>query len=180
MKDFDWVIGKSFGELTILSYTAPLKELRHQRKCICQCSCGKQVEKRLSRVLGDEVKSCGHLRSQAGKEFSSNLDHKKAYEVRTSKDKPMSNSHTGIRNIAKAENGDGYRVYISRHGKHYRKRAKTLAEALLVKKELIRQAEEEFGMEILRGMNAHLQASRCQVFTHLQDTFFYLGSILSM
>lgn len=152
MKDFDWVIGKSFGELTILSYTAPLKELRHQRKCICQCSCGKQVEKRLSRILGDEVKSCGHLRSQAGKEFSSNLDHKKAYEVRTSKDKPMSNSQTGIRNIAKSENGDGYRVYLRRHGKHYHKRAKSLAEALIIKKELIRQTEKEFGEVIYKDL----------------------------
>lgn len=143
MKDFDWVIGKRVGELTILSYTPPLKKLRHQRNCTCLCSCGKQVEKRLSRVLGEEVKSCGHLRSQAGKDFSSNLDQKKAYEVRTSKDKAMSNSQTGIRNIAKAENGDGYRVYLSRHGKHYHRRAKTLAEALLVKKELIRQAERD-------------------------------------
>lgn len=29
MKDFDWVIGKRIGELTILSYTPPLKKLRH-------------------------------------------------------------------------------------------------------------------------------------------------------
>jgi hypothetical protein len=150
MKDFDWVIGKRVGELTILSYTPPLKKLRHQRNCTCLCSCGKQVEKRLSRVLGEEVKSCGHLRSQAGKDFSSNLDQKKAYEVRSSKDKAMSNSQTGIRNIAKAENGDGYRVYLRRHGKHYRKRAKTLAEALLVKKELIKQAERDFGEVIYK------------------------------
>ena len=100
--------------------------------------------------MGDEVKSCGHLRSLSGKIHSVNLDQIKGYEARTSKDKAMSNSHTGIRNIAKAENGDGYRVYISRHGKHYRKRAKTIAEALLVKKELIRQAEEEFGEVIYK------------------------------
>lgn len=124
MKDFDWVIGKQVGELTILSYTPPLKELRHQRNCTCLCSCGKQVVKRLSRVLGEEVKSC--------------------------KDKAMSNSQTGIRNIAKAENGDGYRVYLRRHGKYYRKRAKTLAEALLVKKELIKQAERDFGEVIYK------------------------------
>jgi hypothetical protein len=150
MKDFDWVIGKRVGELTILSYTPPLKKLRHQRNCTCLCSCGKQVEKRLSRVLGEEVKSCGHLRSQAGKDFSSNLDQKKAYEVRSSKDKAMSNSQTGIRNIAKAENGDGYRVYLRRHGKDYRKRAKTLAEALLVKKEFVRKAERDFGEVIYK------------------------------
>lgn len=150
MKDFDWVIGKQVGELTILSYTPPLKEIRHQRNCICQCSCGKQVGKRLSRVLGEEVKSCGHLRSLSGKINSVNLDQSKGYENRTSKDKAMSNSQTGIRNIAKAENGDGYRVYLRRHGKDYRKRAKTLAEALLVKKELVRKAERDFGEVIYK------------------------------
>ena len=150
MKDFDWVIGKQVGELTILSYTPPLKEIRHQRNCTCLCSCGKQVETRLSRVLGEEVKSCGHLRSLSGKAHSDNLDQSKGYESRTSKDKAMSNSQTGIRNIAKAENGDGYRVYLRRHGKHYRKRTKTLAEALLVKKELIKQAERDFGEVIYK------------------------------
>lgn len=150
MKDFDWVIGKQVGELTILSYTPPLKELRHQRNCICLCSCGKQVETRLNRVLREEVKSCGHLRSLSGKIHSDNLDQKKGYEARTSKDKAMSNSQTGIRNISKAENGDGYRVYLRRHGKQYRKRAKTLAEALLVKKELIKQAERDFGEVIYK------------------------------
>lgn len=151
MKDFDWVIGKQVGELTILSYTPPLKEIRHQRNCICLCSCGEQFETRLSRVLEEEVKSCGHLRSLSGKIHSVNLDQKKAYEARTSKDKAMSNSQTGIRNIAKAENGDGYRVYLRRHGKQYRKRAKSLAEALLVKKELIKQAERDFGEVIYKA-----------------------------
>ena len=32
MKDFNWVIGKSFGELTILSYTAPLKKTQTPKK----------------------------------------------------------------------------------------------------------------------------------------------------
>ena len=77
-----------------------------------------------------------------------NLDQKKAYEARTSKDKAMSNSQTGIRNIAKAENG--YRVYLRRHGKYYRRRAKSLAEALLIKRELIKQAERDFGEVIYK------------------------------
>lgn len=151
MKNFDWAIGKRVGELTILSYTAPLKELRHQRICTCLCSCGVKFETRLNRVLREEVKSCGHLRSLSGKAHSVNLDQKKGYEARTSKDKPMSNSKTGIRNIARAENGIGYRVYLRRHGKQYRKRAKSLAEALLIKKELIKQAERDFGEVIYKG-----------------------------
>lgn len=30
MKDFDWVIGKRVGELTILSYTLPLTKNLHK------------------------------------------------------------------------------------------------------------------------------------------------------
>ena len=97
------------------------------------------------------MKSCGHLRSLSGKIHSINLDQFKGYESRTSKDKAMSNSQTGIRNISKAENGDGYRVYLRRHGKQYRKRAKSLSEALLIKKELIKQAERDFGEVIYKG-----------------------------
>ena len=96
------------------------------------------------------MKSCGHLRSLSGEIHSVNLDQIKGYDTRTSKDKAMSNSKTGIRNISKAENGDGYRVYLRRHGKQYRKRAKSLAEALLVKKELIKQAERNFGEAIYK------------------------------
>ena len=97
------------------------------------------------------MKSCGHLRSLSGEIHSVNLDQNKGYDTRTSKDKAMSNSKTGIRNIAKSENGDGYRVYLRRRGKQYRKRAKTLAEALLVKKELIKQAERDFGEVIYKA-----------------------------
>lgn len=41
-------------------------------------------------------------------------------------------------------------MYISRHGKTYRRRAKTLEEAKLIKKELIKKAEKEFGEVIYK------------------------------
>ena len=150
MKNYDWAIGKKFGELTILSYTMPIKEHKYQRDCVCLCSCGEEIVTRLNRVLRGDTNSCGHLRSEMGKKYSSRLDQTKAYEARTSVDKPLSTSTTGIRNISKSDNESTYRVYISRHGKTYRKRAKTLEEAKLIKKELIKKAEKEFGEVIYK------------------------------
>ncbi len=151
MKNYDWVIGKKFGKLTILSYTAPIKQHSYQRECTCLCSCGKEVVTRLNRVLRGDTTSCGHLRSEMGKRYSNKLDQIKAYESRTSVDKPISTSTTGIRNISKSDKESTYRVYISRHGKTYRRRAKTLEEAKLIKKELIKKAEKEFGEVIYRA-----------------------------
>lgn len=67
MKNFDYVLGQKYNELTILSYTPPLKDKRHLRDCTCQCSCGKEVTLRLSKVIRGEVLSCGHLQVEAGK-----------------------------------------------------------------------------------------------------------------
>lgn len=56
MKNYDWAIEKKFGELTILSYTMPIKEHKYQRDCVCLCSCGKKIVTRLNRVLrGDTI-----------------------------------------------------------------------------------------------------------------------------
>ena len=43
MKDFDWVIGKQVGELTILSYTEPLKELRHKETVLAYAVVGSRL-----------------------------------------------------------------------------------------------------------------------------------------
>ena len=94
MKNYDWAIEKKFGELTILSYTMPIKEHKYQRDCVCLCSCGKKIVTRLNRVLRGDTNSCGHLRSEMGKKYSSRLDQTKAYEARTSVDKPLSTSTT--------------------------------------------------------------------------------------
>lgn len=69
--DYSDVVGKTFGELTILSYTKPQKENHYRRMCRCKCACGKVVDKRLTYVLNGKTKSCGHLRSEvAQKDYS--------------------------------------------------------------------------------------------------------------
>lgn len=62
-KDYSNLIGKQFGELTILEISEPIKTKRSNRMCICQCSCGKVVAKVLNSVLSERVRSCGHLYS---------------------------------------------------------------------------------------------------------------------
>ena len=95
-KDYSYLIGTKINELTILSYSVPIKELGSKRLCTCECSCGVVRDYLLSKVLNNEVKSCGHL--IVGK--PENLNQRKAYLTRTSKDKPLvTNQSTGIRNI---------------------------------------------------------------------------------
>lgn len=62
-KDYSNYINKQFGELTILSISEPIKELKSQRICKCACSCGKEIEIRLANVLNGTTESCGHLRT---------------------------------------------------------------------------------------------------------------------
>lgn len=62
-KDYSYLIGKTYGELTILEISEPIKTKRSNRMCICQCSCGKVVAKVLNSVLSERVRSCGHLYS---------------------------------------------------------------------------------------------------------------------
>ena len=150
MKNFDYVLGQKYNELTILSYTPPLKEKYHLRDCTCLCSCGKEVTLRLSKVLRGEVLSYGHLQVDAGRR-TQNLDKEKSYQARTSKDVPQSNTTTGIRNIAWLETEKKYRVTVTRHGKVFSERADTLKEAIECKRRLVNEAEEYFGGKIYKN-----------------------------
>ena len=150
MKNFDYVLGQKYNELTILSYTPPLKDKRHHRDCTCQCSCGKEVTLRLSKVIRGEILSCGHLQVDAGRR-TQNLDKEKSYQARTSKDVPQSNTTTGIRNIAWLETEKKYRVTVTRHGKVFSERADTLKEAIECKRRLVNEAEEYFGEKIYKN-----------------------------
>ena len=124
-KDYSYLIGFKINELTILSYSEPIKELGSKRLC----------------TLNSEVKSCGHLK--VGK--PENFNQRKAYLERTSKDKPLvTNQSTGIRNIYYSGSERKYVVTIKRYGKQFRKRALTLKQAIDVKKELVAEIESYF------------------------------------
>lgn len=54
-------VGKTYGELTILSVTESEENSKLVRRCECLCSCGRIVDPRLDAVLRRSVISCGHF-----------------------------------------------------------------------------------------------------------------------
>ncbi|KXT83475.1 hypothetical protein SORDD14_00471 [Streptococcus oralis] len=79
------------------------------------------------------------------------MNQAKAYEVRTSKDKPLvTNKTSGIRNISWSEREQNFIVSLKRHGKYFKRRAKTLKEAIRIKEEMVAEAEKFFGEKIYK------------------------------
>ena len=69
-KDYSHLIGKTFGELTILSIIEDKGKLGGRRRCECLCSCGKKVRPRLYSVIQGNTNSCGHLIFKAKQDYS--------------------------------------------------------------------------------------------------------------
>lgn len=57
-------VGQTFHHLTILSISEPDVSRGRMRFATCQCDCGNIKEIRLSRIIREETKSCGHLRQK--------------------------------------------------------------------------------------------------------------------
>ena len=63
-KDYSYLIGQTFGELTILKIIKTEENSKIIRKCECRCSCGKITKPRLTAVINSRVRSCGHVRKR--------------------------------------------------------------------------------------------------------------------
>ena len=63
-KDYSYLIGQTFGELTILKVIKTEENSKIIRKCECRCSCGKITKPRLTAVINSRVRSCGHVRKR--------------------------------------------------------------------------------------------------------------------
>lgn len=63
-KDYSYLIGQTFGELTILKIIKTEENSKIIRKCECRCSCGKITRPRLTAVINSRVRSCGHVRKR--------------------------------------------------------------------------------------------------------------------
>lgn len=68
VKDYSYLINKTFGDLTVLEICQPQLRVypdnrgRYKRpKCVCRCSCGKIVTPKIYAVLGGYTTSCGHI-----------------------------------------------------------------------------------------------------------------------
>ena len=60
-ESYEQFVGKTFGELTILSIIKTKENSKLVWKCECHCSCGREVTRSLISVLRGHTKSCGHL-----------------------------------------------------------------------------------------------------------------------
>ena len=58
------MLGKTYGELTVIEEFSRTKK----KKCVCQCSCGKVVEKSRRDVKSGNTKSCGCLKKRLAQE----------------------------------------------------------------------------------------------------------------
>lgn len=58
------MVGNTYGELTVIEEHSPT----NKNKCVCQCSCGKIVEKGRADVRHGNTKSCGCLKKKLAQE----------------------------------------------------------------------------------------------------------------
>ena len=137
-KDYSDYIGKQFGELTILSISEPIKEKNSARLCKCKCSCGKETQSYLYGVLCGSTKSCGHVH----KERSPEVLKKHMQSLHKRKEANTSNKSTGIKNISFDEYGHSYVVQITRNKVRHVKRTSSLAKAIKLKEQILKELGE--------------------------------------
>ena len=137
-KDYSEYINKQFGELTILSISEPIKEKNSARLCKCKCSCGKETQSYLHGVLCGSTKSCGHEH----KERSPEVLKKHMQSLHKRKEANTSNKSTGIKNISFDEYGHSYVVQITRNKVRHVKRTSSLAKAIKLKEQILKELGE--------------------------------------
>ena len=66
------IIGKTFNEITVLSYSHRYDSKGYSRHFYnCKCSCGKEFKCMRGQIINGKTKSCGHLNHQI-KDISGN------------------------------------------------------------------------------------------------------------
>lgn len=116
------LIGKTFGELTVL------KRVNNQgnSRYLCRCSCGKEIILVGAALLAGQQKTCGHVHDKGYEKFSEikdlgtkDLESKRVegtslYAITTKK--PINNS-SGYKGVSYMKNKGKYRAYIGLRGK---------------------------------------------------------------
>lgn len=130
-------IGKVYGRLTVISNS--YIDSSGSRVVDVQCSCGNRKSVPISNIK--RCKSCGcYSREVASKGMK---DNNQIYrDVWLKSDKPSKNNKSlGIKNIYRNKTG-GYVVSIDRKGVRFRKRFKSLHDAIAAKTKFLEDYEE--------------------------------------
>lgn len=116
------LIGKIFGELTVLKRVNNEGNSRY----LCRCSCGKEVVLVGAVLLAGQQKTCGHVHETGYEKFSEikdlgtkDLESKRVegtslYAISTKKPK---NNKSGYKGVSYMKNKGKYRAYIGLRGK---------------------------------------------------------------
>ena len=112
-KDYALLIGKKFGDREILDIVKKYNGRQNIMYAICKCKCGSVDEIELSKLRAGRRRRC-----QACTEANRNLS-------------------TRVKNISYDRTRNGFVVSIERNGQKIVRRARTLDEAILIKKLLL-------------------------------------------
>lgn len=123
-KDYSRLIGKRFGDRTIVAINLKERKDVIYPCATCKCKCGRVHEVELSNLL--------HKRSQ-----------KCTYCSRSEMTEPKSNNKLGIRYIYFDSDRKLYVVQITRNGKRKKAKASTLAKAKRIKAQFLKEFENE-------------------------------------
>lgn len=116
------LIGKTFGELTVIKRVNDEGNSRY----LCRCSCGKEIVLVGAAILAGQQKTCGHVHERGYEKFSEikdlgtkDLESKRVegtslYAITTKK--PINNS-SGYKGVSYMKNKGKYRAYIGLRGK---------------------------------------------------------------
>lgn len=116
------LIGKTFGELTVLKRVNNEGNSRY----LCKCSCGKEVVLVGAALLAGQQKTCGHVHERGYEKFSEikdlgtkdleskRVDGTSLYAITTKK--PINNS-SGYKGVSYVPKRKKYRAYLGLGGK---------------------------------------------------------------
>lgn len=132
------LVGKKFGELTVLEDDGTRRQ--HGVAWKCRCSCGNIAHVRTTALTSGTITSCGH-------ESRKNVEKMRLEMLANSPDgtnlsligqKPYTNNKTGERNISytRRKGVTKYEVKVQYKGKVYGSVRSTLAEAIQLREEL--------------------------------------------
>lgn len=137
-KDYALLIGKKFGDREVLDITRKHNGKWNAAFAICKCKCGSIAEIPMNQLKAGRRSRCPKCAEK------------------------NENKSTGIRHISYDKANDDFIITIERNGQRITKHARTLDEAILIKKQLLKHFETYGCFDVEKLKNEHA-TSKCNV-----------------
>lgn len=137
-QNYELLIGKKFGDREILDITKRHNGRWNETYAVCKCKCGSIDEVPLAQLRAGRQLRC-HICAES-----------------------IENKSTGVKNISYDQSKDRYVITLKRNNQNVIKRAHTMDEAILIKKQLLKHFETYgcFDVEKLKEEHA---TSKCSI-----------------